>query len=88
MRESRICFTILEDGSIPLDGDWMVVGKALGKAVTDQLVAAIEFAGRGPEPRRSWLLSCHRPEGGQSLIWRNPKGPFGTTRCRAPLRIP
>ena len=45
MRESRICFTILEDGSIPLDGDWMVVGKALGKAVTDQLVAAIEFRG-------------------------------------------
>ena len=27
--------------SIPLDGDWMVVGKDAGKAVTDQLVAAI-----------------------------------------------
>ena len=41
MPECSNYFAILENGGIPLDGDGMVVGKALGKAFTDQLVAAI-----------------------------------------------
>ena len=88
MPESRNCFAIFEDAGIPLDGHGMV-GKEAGKAFTDQLVAESDSTGRGHEPRRSWLLPCSRPDRrGQSLTCHNPIGPFGTARCRAPLRIP